>query len=82
MWLGNFDALGSPKHNGEEVSDHRIIADWFFFPHPVYRQGLLLLPPKQTKLQFVSSAMNFPIKTGEEVVLQFVEESQVSQYVK
>ncbi len=82
MWLGNFDALGFPKHNGEEMSDHRIIADWFFFPHPVYRQGLLLLPPKQTKLQFVGSAMNFPITVGEEVVLKFIEESQVSQYVE
>jgi len=82
MWLGNFDALGAPKHNGEEVSDNRIIADWFFFPHPVYRQGLLLLPPKQTKLQLVGTAMNFPIKTGEEAVLRFVEENQMSQYVK
>jgi len=82
MWLGNFDALGIPKHNGKEESENRIVADRFFFPHPVYKQGLLLLTPKQTRLQFVGSAMNFPIKTGDKVVLQFVEESQISQIVK
>ena len=82
MWLGNFDALEPPKHNGKEESDNRIVADWFFFPHPVYRQGFLLLPPKQTRLQFVGSAMNFPIKTGDEVVLRFIEESQMSQIVE
>jgi hypothetical protein len=82
MWLGNFDALQPPKHNGKEEANKGIVADWFFFPHPVYRQGLLLITPKQTTLQFVGSAMNFPIKTGENVVLRFVEESQMNQYVE
>src|ERR1043165_6682541 len=43
MWLGNFDTLGAPVHNGAQEASHKpVVADWLFFPHPVYRQGVLL----------------------------------------
>jgi hypothetical protein len=77
MWLGNFDALEPPRHNGKQGAPHEpIVADRFFFPHPVYRQGLLLATPAQTPLRFLGTAVNFPIRLDQEVVLQFVEESE------
>jgi hypothetical protein len=81
MWLGNFDQLLPPKHNGKEA-DGKIVADRFFFPHPLYRQGLLIATPPSTALEFQSggqryAAVNFPICTGQEVTLRFVEESEV-----
>ena len=81
VWLGEFDALGEPRHNGAEgetagkptdkKSVGAVTADWFFFPHPVHRQGLLLVPPPKTLLQTGRTAVNFPLRAGQEVVLRF-----------
>jgi hypothetical protein len=77
LWLGNFDALRPPLHNGNQAAPHLpVVADRFFFPHPVYRQGILLRTPPETPLKFLDTAVNLPIRLGQEVSLQFVEESE------
>jgi hypothetical protein len=79
LWLGNFDVLKPPRHNGKQAATHLpIVADRFFFPHPVYREGLLLLTPPETPLNYLVTAVNMPIRVGQEVSLQFVEESEVA----
>src|SRR5262249_61677819 len=43
MWLGNFDTLEAPVHKGSQGAPHKpVVADWLYFPHPTYRQGVLL----------------------------------------
>jgi hypothetical protein len=77
LWLGNFDVLGPPRHNGKQAASHLpIVADRFFFPHPVYRQGLLLRTPPESSLKYLGTAVNLPVRLGQEVSLQFVEESE------
>lgn len=82
VWLGNFDVLQTPVHNGTQPVPHEpVIADWLFFPHPSYRQGVLLRFSKKTPvtmhLPSVStvgngqSAVHFPMRSGEEVSLSF-----------
>jgi hypothetical protein len=75
MWLGNFDFLGSPIHNGKQEQPWSpIVADRFFFPHPLYRQGVLLTTPPKTSLQLRGdTAVSFPIRAGQEVTLKFAE---------
>ena len=49
MWLANFDTLEAPLHNGTQRVPHEpVVAEWLFFPHPVYRQGVLLRFSKKT----------------------------------
>jgi hypothetical protein len=89
MWLGEFDALGEPRHNGAEgkaagkptdkKSVGAVTADWFFFPDPVHRQGLLLVPPPKTTLQTGRTAVNFPLRAGQEVILRFATEQELPQ---
>jgi hypothetical protein len=77
LWLGNFDALKSPLHNGKQDASYLpVIADHFFFPHPIYRQGLLLRTPPETPLKYLGTAVKLPIQVGQEVTLQFVEASE------
>ena len=52
------------------------MADRFFFPHPLYRQGVLLTTPPETALQFHQTAVSFPIRVGQQVTLRFAEESE------
>ena len=43
LWLGNCDVLQPSPHNGKQAASHlRVVADWFFFPHPIYRRDVLL----------------------------------------
>ena len=79
MWLGNFDVLRPPIHNGKQEQPWLpIVADRFFFPHPLYRQGVLLTTPPKTPLQLRGdTAVSFPIRTGQEVTLQFAEQSEM-----
>ncbi len=78
MWLGNFDALGKPRHNGTQKAPHLPVeGSWFFFPHPVYRQGVLLLLPEKTPLNYRGSAVNFPLRAGQEVTLRFATEGEL-----
>jgi hypothetical protein len=75
MWLGNFDVLGPPVHNGKQEQPWSpIVGDRFFFPHPLYRQGVLLTTPPKTALQLRGdTAVSFPIRLGQEVTLGFAE---------
>jgi hypothetical protein len=83
MWLGNFDALGAPRHNGTQKAPHEpIVGDLFFFPHPVYRQGLLLELPPKSPLQHRGTAVEFPLKAAQEVVLRFVAPEEVPAGLK
>jgi len=78
MWLGNFDVLRPPVHNGKQEQPWSpIVADRFFFPHPLYRQGVLLTTPPKTALQLRGdTAVSFPIRAGQAVTLQFAERSE------
>jgi hypothetical protein len=79
MWLGTFEGIGPPRHNGkpDQRADQPIVADRFFFPHPVYREGLLLTTPPQTPLMYRGTAVSFPIRRDQEIGIQFVPESEV-----
>jgi hypothetical protein len=77
LWLGNFDVLQQPRHNGKQAASHLpIVGDRFFFPHPVYRQGVLLRTPPETSVKYLGTAVNMPLRVGQEVILQFIEESE------
>jgi hypothetical protein len=72
MWLGNFEALGAPLHNGKQGQPwDPIVGDRFFFPHPTYPQGIILTTPPGTPLRYHGSAVSFPIKVGEAITLRF-----------
>jgi hypothetical protein len=80
VWLGNFDALEPPIHNGTQRVPHEpVVAEWLFFPHPVYRQGVLLRFAKQTPVTMhiphlatvAQFALHFPMRSGEEVSMSF-----------
>jgi hypothetical protein len=84
MWLGNFDALGPPQHNGatQQRREKGLVADRFFFPHPVYRQGLLLVFPQQTSLQYQRTSIRFPLRGGQKVVLRFATAEEQDKLLK
>jgi hypothetical protein len=82
MWLGNFDTLETPVHSGTQEAPHMaVLADWLYFPHPTYRQGVLLrfsktipvtlhLPPPIPQADG-QAAVQFPVRSGDEVSLSF-----------
>jgi hypothetical protein len=78
MWLGNFDFLGPPVHNGtQEQPWSPIVADRFFFPHTLYRQGVLLLTPPKTAVQLLGdTALRLPIRASQEITLRFCEAAE------
>jgi hypothetical protein len=78
MWLGTFEGIGPPRHNGkpDQRTDGPIVADRFFFPHPVYHEGLLLTTPPNTPLMYRGTAVSFPIRRDQEIGIQFVPESE------
>jgi hypothetical protein len=84
MWLGNFDALGPPQHNGKmaEGRERAVVANWFFFPHPVYRQGVLLVFPQEVALQYQRTAVRFPLRSGQRVVLRFAAADELAGLLK
>jgi hypothetical protein len=86
LWLGEFDALGAPQHNGTAPAkggkDAAVTADWMFFPHPVHRQGLLVIPPPKSALRPGASALNVRLRAGQEVVLRFATAEEVPGLVK
>jgi hypothetical protein len=87
MWLGNFDMLEPPVHNGTQRVPHEpVVAEWLFFPHPVFRQGVLLRFTKSTPVTLhlsnatnAQSAVHFPMKSGEEVSLSFTTREELPQ---
>jgi hypothetical protein len=83
MWLGNFDALQPPIHNGTQRVPHEpVVAEWLFFPHPVYRQGVLIRFAKKTPVTLHlptlwpqsngQAAVQFPMRSGDEVSVSFI----------
>jgi hypothetical protein len=82
MWLGNFDALGAPVHDGTQEAPHKpVVADWLYFPHPTCRHGVLLrfsrkvpaalhLPPSIPQADG-QAAIEFLVRSGDEVSLSF-----------
>jgi hypothetical protein len=82
MWLSNFDALLPPVHNGTQEAPHKpVVADWLFFPHPTYRQGVLVRFSKKTSVTLHlpppipqangQAGLEFPVRSGDEVSLAF-----------
>jgi hypothetical protein len=85
LWLGNFDALGQPRPLGtHKLAGEDRAADWFFYPHPRYRQGVLLGIPEKTALgsRGGATAVNLPMRAGQEVVLRFVAEEELKELWK
>jgi hypothetical protein len=83
MWLGNFDVLGPPRHNGtQKRPGDPIMADWVFFPHPIHRQGLLVNLPPKTDVRARGAAVSFPVRAGKDVTLRFATEEEVEKLVK
>jgi hypothetical protein len=83
LWLGNFDALGPPRHNGTQKAPHLPIeAEWLFFPHPVHRQGVLLQLPRKMPVSHRGTALSLPLRAGENVVLRFATEGELAGLVK
>lgn len=89
MWLGNFDTLLAPIHNGTQDAPHKpVVADWLFFPHPVYRQGVLVRFAKRTSVTLHlpsplypqsngQAAVEFPVRSGDEVSLSFATKEEL-----
>jgi hypothetical protein len=82
MWLANFDTLEAPVHTGTQEAPHKpVVANWLYFPHPTYRQGVLLrfsktipvtlhIPPPIHQADG-QAAVEFPVRSGDEVSLSF-----------
>jgi hypothetical protein len=85
VWLGNFDMLEAPVHNGTQRVPHEpVVAEWLFFPHPIYRQGVLLRFSKKTPVtmhlstpRVAQSAVHFPMRSGDEVSLSFTTKEEL-----
>lgn len=46
--------------------------DWVFFPHPIYRQGVLVQLPEKSAYHFARQTMpSVPLRVGQQVVLRF-----------
>jgi hypothetical protein len=86
MWLSNFDALEAPIHNGTQRVPHEpVVAEWLYFPHPKYRQGVLVRFSKTTPVTMhipsntavAQYALQFPMKSGDEVSLSFTTKEEL-----
>jgi hypothetical protein len=81
LFLGPFDALDPPKHDGPApkpgVKESSITAGWVFFPHPVHRHGLLLLPPAAAAVRLRPDAIAVRVRVGQEVTLRFATEAEL-----
>src|SRR5262249_10940422 len=68
-------------HNGTQRVPHEpVVADWLFFPHPVHRQGVLLRFSKKTPVTLhPSTAVHFPMRSGDEVSLRFATRDELCQ---
>jgi hypothetical protein len=83
MWLGNFDALGPPRHDGTAKRPHEPIeVSWLFFPHPRHRQGVLLRLPGKVPAMNRGSAVHFPIRAGQQAELRFATAEELAELVK
>jgi hypothetical protein len=82
MWLGNFDTLLGTPRKGTVQSAGGSATDWYFFPHPVLRQGVLLMAPGKTQVNYydgatIDSAVNLVLRAGQEVTLKFATPEEV-----
>jgi len=82
VWLGNFDYLATPSKTGTTQQADGKAADWQFFSHPVYRQGVLLFVPPNTKVSYsgpAGAAVSFPLRTRQEITLKFAAPDELPQ---
>jgi hypothetical protein len=42
-----------------------------FFPHPVHRQGMLVVPPPKSAVRAHGTDLNVRLRVGQEVTLRF-----------
>ena len=59
-----------------------VAAQGFFFPHPAYREGLLLTLPPKAEPKSTGTAVNFPLRTGQKVVLRFIAEAELEKLLQ
>ena len=72
-----------------ETAAEPVVAEWLFFPHPLYRQGLLLRFSRKTSVtlhlptsltaSIGQAAVNFPMRSGDEVSLSFTTREELSR---
>jgi hypothetical protein len=78
MWLGNFETLGEPlQDRAQRKSNEPLEAERFFFPHPIHQEGVLLIFPQKTPLQYRGTAVNFPMRVGQEMALRFATQEEL-----
>ena len=80
MRMGTFDDMSELVHKGQPEGGHQFatyVVDRMFFPHRVYRQGVLIIPPPQIPVSWSGEAISFPMKVGQEVSLQFATKAEV-----
>ena len=73
MWLGTFDSLGKPR----PIERPAGAGERHFFPHPAYRQGVLIDVPSKAKLRYLGTAVSFPMRAGQKAVLRFASEAEL-----
>jgi hypothetical protein len=84
LWLGEFDDLGNVRHNGAPAGGGKEpapAASWFFFPHPVHRQGVLIVPSRPGALVQQGTAIRVRVRAGDEVTLRFAAANELPMLV-
>jgi hypothetical protein len=75
-WLGTFDTFDDPIHQSRPAdADGKGTAEWYFLPHPVFRQGLLVTLAPKAMLTYPKGygyGVSLPWKYGDQIVLQFM----------
>jgi hypothetical protein len=86
VWLGNFDALGAARSLGSrQLAGDAAAAEWYYFPHPSYRQGVLLGVPARTPLlrgQGGGTSVSVALRVTQEVVLRFADEAELKRLLE
>ena len=75
-----FDIIGDPIHRSKPAAaDGAGGGEWYFLPHPVFRQGLLVTLPPQTELTYPKGygyGVSFPIRPRQDIVLRFMTKAE------
>jgi hypothetical protein len=86
LWLGNFDVLSPARSLGsQKLAGDAVERNWYFFPHPRYRQGVLLGLPEQTKLlrgQGGGTSVSVTMRATQQVVLRFASEEELKKLME
>jgi hypothetical protein len=86
MYLGAFDVLDAPVLAGTETvrkgKETGVISPGVYFPHPLYRQGVLLTFPGPRPVYAQLSGVHFPVRFNENIELRFAERNELPEFLK